>query len=1103
MTAFDIRLFGAIEIRHNGELLTGFRSQKALILLVYLLCEQRPVTREYLAGLGWPESDQSQALGLLRRSLHDLQRQLPGCLAVDNRTVRFSPTALVTADLQQFVALAAQSAPDAWSQAVALYRAPFLQGIYLADAPELENWLVREQERWQREVVRLLTRLIAYHTERAAYQPALDYTQQLLAVEPWREEAHRQAMLLLARLGQTSAALAQYERCRQVLQAELAVDPAQETEKLRTRIAAIAHQPAHPLPPATTPLIGRNEEVAELTQRLAGPHNRLITLVGPGGMGKTRLALAVARHVVTNQRRIFLHGVVFAPLVGVETLPQTVAALGQALAFPFQSQGAPETQLLHYLRDKEILLVLDNFEQLVSEPMLAFVRQLLDGAPDLKLLVTSRVRLNLQAEQLYWMQGLSVPPPTATTATSPVADMATYSSVQLFLSTVQRSRPYYTLSTADVPAVTAICQLVQGMPLALELAATWMSVLTPAEIAAELTRNLDFLASDLHDLPLRQRSMRTVFDASWRLLTKNEQAVYPKLSIFRNGFTRQAAEQVTGASLSVLATLVNKSLLQYDHRSNRYSLHELLRQFGADKLAQTPTIETVVREQHSTYYCAFLATQADKLNFVTEPLTRMPIAADFENISAAWAWATEYRRLERLLETIDSLSSLCMRLTRCQEYALLLKGTVTKLEELCASHLKDTQLQYVYAKVLAYYGNVVELIGNRVEARQLLEKSLDYFYLPEMMDKDACTVRALILGWLGDTFHQVEAQQYYAQALALSRTVGAKQHIAEMLLSQSNLIITFSTNTLAEAQRLAEEALAIHRELGDKIGLSWSLHTLSRLALHHGDYKRCEQMCCESLAIHQVLEQKDGIAYRLTMLASATLLAGKFTETQVHAKDAAAIWAELGVKANITAPELMLGLAFLHQGDYASARSQAEKSLKIATELTRPEEVAHALSLLGKLALVEERYTEAQRYWQESIALYQDLSLKSELSCTLACMALAAYKLDDCITARRYLVEAGQTAQEIHDFATGLWVLPMAALLSADAGCMEPAAQFYRWSICQPFIAKSSWFRDMITEHITVLLNPLPPFVADCSGLTQSLDEWKVLLTRFACSIII
>lgn len=344
MTAFDIQLFGAMEIRRTGELLTGFRSQKALVLLAYLICEKRTVTRDYLAGLGWPEAEQSQALGLLRRSLHDLNRQLPGCLDLDSRTVRFHPAAPVTIDVEQFITFTAQPDVESWTAAVAIYRAPFLHGLYVNDAPELENWLLREQDRWQGEAVRLLDRLTTHYTARAAYPQALGFTQQVLTMEPWREEAHRQAMLLLARMGQVSAALTQYERCCQALQAELDVKPARETKSLRARIAAIAHTPAHPLPPATTSFVGRAEELTELMQLLTNPACRLITLLGPGGIGKTRLAIETERGVITEEQWRFLHGVVFVPLVGVETLAQLIAMLGHALAFTLQTQGAPESQ---------------------------------------------------------------------------------------------------------------------------------------------------------------------------------------------------------------------------------------------------------------------------------------------------------------------------------------------------------------------------------------------------------------------------------------------------------------------------------------------------------------------------------------------------------------------------------------------------------------------------------------------------------------------------------------------------------------------------------------------------------------------------------------
>lgn len=239
MSTFDICLFGAIEIRHRGIQLTQFRSQKALVILAYLISNNRPVTREYVAGLAWPDREQSQALGLLRRTLYDLNNKLPGCLITDRRTIQFRPMVPITIDVHNFAALATQDDPVAWVQAVTLYRAPFGEGAYLNDAPELENWLLREQERWQQHVVHLLDRLIVWYTAKAAYGAALHYARRLVALEPWCEEAHCQIMWLLARTGQISAALAQYRRCRQALWTELAVEPTATTQALYANLQAM------------------------------------------------------------------------------------------------------------------------------------------------------------------------------------------------------------------------------------------------------------------------------------------------------------------------------------------------------------------------------------------------------------------------------------------------------------------------------------------------------------------------------------------------------------------------------------------------------------------------------------------------------------------------------------------------------------------------------------------------------------------------------------------------------------------------------------------------------------------------------------------------
>ena len=1003
MTAFTIRLLGAIGIDWAGAPLTEFRSQKTLVLLAYLLCEDRPITRDYLAGLSWPEMPQSQALGLLRRSLYDLNSQLPGCLEMDRRTARFSPTAPVTVDLRCFAALTAQDDVTAWAEAVALYRAPFLQGIYVDDAPELENWLVREQERWQREVVRLLNRLIAYHTERAAYQPALDYTQQLLTVEPWREEAHRQAMLLLARMGQMSAALAQYERCRQVLQAELAVEPAHETEKLRTRIAAIAHQPTHPLPPATTPLIGRSEEVAELTQRLASPHNRLITLVGPGGMGKTRLAHAVAHHVVTEQRRIFLHGVVFVPLVGVETLPQTVAALAQALAFPLQSQGAPETQLLHYLRDKEILLVLDNFEQLVSEPMLAFVRQLLDGAPDLKLLITSRVRLNLQAEQLYWMQGLSVPVTTATASPLPVADMATYSSVQLFLTTVQRSRPHYALSTTDVSAVTAICQLVQGMPLALELAATWMNILTPAEIAAELTLNLDFLASDLHDLPLRQRSMRAIFATSWRLLTPREQQIFAQLAVFRGSFTREAAQAVTGASLPVLVRLLHTSFLQHS-AAGRYQIHELLRQFGEEKLAETPTIQIATRDRHSNYYLTFVTQRAAGLQGPRQPMLLNEIGQEIDNIRHGWLWVAKQGNAYHIDQVLDGL--------------------------------------YGYYQMRSHCAEGIELIRQFIQAQQLVETDIATGVIINRMRSR----QGALYCELG---HYAQALTLLQENLAVARRLQDKREIA-FCLEFLGRTIWWQGAGLA-ALPLLEESLNIRHLIGDRVGIAATLDILAAICDMSGNFWRAKQFAEQGLVVSREIGYIYQIAHLLKTLGSIAVGLGEYDTAVLHYQDALATFRQLDDNYGVVSTLAEMGRAMYASGEFPRELfiQVLEEAVTIARKLGSYHSLYRALGVLGDVSTWIEDYETGRRCGQELIDLSQQMPTNFLASC-LRLLGEANVGLGKLDLARRYLAEAlvvmlkSETRLLINSQAA---LLAWANLLCQECTQLEVASQ--PWSVQQ------------------------------------------------------
>ncbi|NIP18555.1 MAG: hypothetical protein GWM87_10630, partial [Xanthomonadales bacterium] len=399
-----------------------------------------------------------------------------------------------------------------------------------------------------------------------------------------------------------------------------------------------AVQRRHNLPVQPTPFVGREAELAELARLLGDPDVRLLTVLGAGGMGKTRLALEAAAAQLDN----FQHGVYFVPLASLQSAEAIVPTVAEALGFRFHEGGEPRQQLLNYLRSKNKLILLDNFEHLLACPErghsvrsrrdgLGLVSDVLETAPDVKILSTSRARLNVQGEHLFHLAGMDFPD------WETPEDALHYSAVKLFLQSARRVRPGFELAAADLRHVARICRLVGGMPLGILLAAGWLEMLAPAEIAAEISQSLDFLETDLRDVPERQRSMRAVFDHSWSLLTEREREVFQGLSVFRGGFTRQAAQQVTGASLRELMALVNKSLLQRDPRG-RYEIHELLRQYAAEKLEGSEVAEGV-RQRHADFYLALAEEAEPELEGAEPAVWLSQLDAEQGNLRAALAWS--------------------------------------------------------------------------------------------------------------------------------------------------------------------------------------------------------------------------------------------------------------------------------------------------------------------------------------------------------------------------------------------------------------------------------------------------------------------------------
>jgi predicted ATPase/DNA-binding SARP family transcriptional activator len=654
-SGLSIRMFGGLDVRRDGEPIAQFAYDKVAALLAYLVLEPAiPQSRDRLAELFWPEQLNNEARHSLRQALFQLRQALgedgaatPLILAT-RTTIQRNPEAILSSDVAAFDAYLDSGAISQSTEprgrrtqplveAAALYEGELLPGLSLGDSEAFEQWLQGKRERYHRQAVAALGQLAHEYEQQGDYEQALPYARRLVELEPWREEGQRQLMLLLARTGQRTAALKQYELCRRHLDEMLDLTPGPETERLYRRIRRMTSA-RFALPTPMTPFVGRQRELDMLLHYLRAPQQRLITIVGLGGMGKTRLAIQAGTVASGEHERLFMHGVVFVGLGAVETAEQLIAAVAQSLDFQFAAQEDAASQLLAFLEEKELLLILDEFEELLSEQCLSLLSAMMVSAPDLTVLVTSRQRLGLRGEQLLPLAGLPLPEGDERLSILAADEDG---AVGLMVAAMRRLRPTLQLAPESIARVVDICRLVGGMPLAIQLAAAWTDTLSLQEIVSQVARNLSLLATSAPDITARHRSIRAVFDTSWQRLDATERQALAQLSIFRGGFTRTAAEAVTGVAPAVLARLVRHSLVQYDAGSDRYDIHPLLRQYGAEKLAEQVAEIPMVHERYSAYYERWLQEMEVQLAGAQEQSGLQQMDAEMGNIRRVWRRATE------------------------------------------------------------------------------------------------------------------------------------------------------------------------------------------------------------------------------------------------------------------------------------------------------------------------------------------------------------------------------------------------------------------------------------------------------------------------------
>jgi predicted ATPase/DNA-binding SARP family transcriptional activator len=921
---------GGLQIHLSGQPLLRLPSRKACAILVYLSAREDPQPREILADMLWENKSQTRAMSNLRVELTTLRKHFNHFVDIQRDSVATNKNADIWFD-----AVAFENKLDAvdLDSAVELYRGDFLEGFHVRAAPEFEHWIVMQRERLRLSTIDVLQQLISQQMKSEEYRKGLGYARRLIELNPLMESAHRQMMRLLAMTDQREAALKQYEAFRQILLDEFGEEPSEETRQLRQKISARririeipSDRPRHNLPEKLTPFFGRESELSKIEEWLRDPTARLLTVVGTGGIGKSRLAIEAAR----TQLGKFKNGIFHVSLEDMENPDAITHAVAKSLKLTFSQSPEPKVQLLEFLQEKEILLVLDNFEHLLEGA--ALVMEIIENSPSIHVLATSREKLNLQGENIFNVQGLKVPPETVT------GNARSFSSVQLFL---HGGREVFSKNNQEMDSlneIAKICRIVEGMPLAIELASPWMGVLSPDEIREELERNIDFLSIEIQGLPDRHRSMRAVFDHSWSRLKEEERDVLKKLSVFRGGFTKDAALSVTGASYRILLSLIDKSLVSRDG-SDRLGLHELLRQYLDEKLNETPDEKVAARDAHRRYYTILLHHLKERIaaGHKEEALREV------ENLHRSWQRTFDRHFLTEMKYADVSMVWLYEFQDWHQEGLDIYTQAVEELptlEDDAASKIIRTVLQIGMGWFTAQ-------LGDYEKAKELITESRSQ--LLQLGAKYGLTMNNFQAVWLTDIryweYPRIEKLLHTSITLTSCET-SLPFLVADSLALNKDLAI--AKGDLEEGRHIINEALEIYRRIDHPRGIAAVLELLGEIAQQLGDHPEAKSLYQESLFHYETIESQISVGDILRRLGGISFEMGNIDEALTYYNQCLEKYKDSGPVHRVGLAYAKLANLYLEMSNFDKAKSMIVQSSQIFRDTDYPRYALDTIAVLAK-----------------------------------------------------------------------------------------------------------------------------------------------------------
>lgn len=902
--ALHVRLLGGFRVTVGDRVVpdAAWRSQKARGL-VKLLClaPSHQLHREQLLDLLWPELEPEAAAGNLRFTLHVVRRALePTRSAGDRSPLRFQHDVLaldaagpLSIDVDAFTAAAVEAhrrqAPETYQVALDHYPGDLL--------PEdrYEDWAAAPREALRETYLGLLISLAQIHESRGEYVLGITALERVVATESTYEDAHAGLMRLYALSGRPGQALRQYARMSESLERELDVKPSTTTQRLHAEIAA-GHfpppdhvsrphvspgelTPRHNLPIPLTSFIGRQREITGITEALNAA--RLLTLTGTGGCGKTRLALEVAQEVVNTYPDGGWY-VELATITSTGLVPQSVASV---IGIPEQPNQSLLDMLIDALRPKQLLLILDNCEHLI-DVCAELAAALLGACPQLRILATSREALRVPGEVIWRVPPLSFPPELAGEPPGPspnLEELVENEAVALFIDRVRWVRPGFALTANNAVVVAQICRRLDGLPLALELAAARASALAPEQLAERLDNALRLLSGGSRTAASRQHTLRATLDWSYALLNRPEQVLLRRLAVFAGGWTLDAVESVCAWHsedpddepsiaetdvLPLLAQLVDKSLVQVEEANPgdagvtgvRYLLLETVRQYATEQLVNSAEMNRF-KNRHAGFYMT-LADQSDAgLKGPQQVQWLERLSADHDNVRAALAWA-----FDRDAELGARLAAAMWRFWYTRDHRSEGREWLAR-----ALALADPLPLHLRAAVLRSAGALAWSQGDYENARIMAEESVALYR--DLNNTEGLLQALSVLGTTLSNQGEFElAKQYHEESLALDRLGGNVWNISRALGQLAEL--AFSQGDYDTAQTYWEESRELDRNLADKQSVAITSNNIGEVLRARGDFERVKERFSEGLVLFQELDFKLGIAVGLANLADIHLRLG-------------------------------------------------------------------------------------------------------------------------------------------------------------------------------------------------------------------------------------